>query len=49
MTRLSFRRDAYLPSYIYDFIELVTPQWTREALDRLTTRTRGAAGSSESR
>jgi LysR family cys regulon transcriptional activator len=40
MTRLSFRRDAYLPSYIYDFIALVTPQWTREALDRLTTRNR---------
>jgi LysR family cys regulon transcriptional activator len=35
MTRLSFRRDAYLPSYMYDFIALVAPQWTREAIDRL--------------
>jgi LysR family cys regulon transcriptional activator len=35
MTRLSFRRDAYLPSYMYDFIALVAPQWTSEAIDRL--------------
>ena len=40
MTKLSFRRDAYLPSYMYDFIALVAPQWTRDALEKLTTRTR---------
>src|SRR5688572_18595860 len=40
MTKLSFRRDAYLPSYMYEFIALVAPQWTREALDKLTSRGR---------
>ena len=40
MTKLSFRRDAYLPSYMYEFIALVAPQWTREALDKLTARSR---------
>lgn len=40
MTRLSFRRDAYLQSFMYDFIALVAPQWTREALDRLAGRMR---------
>ena len=40
MTKLSFRRDAYLPSYMYEFIALVAPQWTREALDKLTSRAR---------
>jgi hypothetical protein len=43
MTKLSFRRDAYLQSFMYDFIALVAPQWTREALDRLkeTGKARG--------
>ena len=40
MTKLSFRRDAYLPSYMYEFIALVAPRWTREALDKLTARSR---------
>ena len=33
MTKLSFRRDAYLQTFMYDFITLVAPQWTREELD----------------
>ena len=44
MTRLSFRRDAYLPGYMYDFIALVAPQWTREAIERLRESGRGKTG-----
>jgi DNA-binding transcriptional LysR family regulator len=40
MTRLSFRRDAYLPSYMYHFIALVAPQWNRQALEKLASRVR---------
>jgi DNA-binding transcriptional LysR family regulator len=38
MTRLSFRRDAYLQSFMYDFIALVAPQWTRQALAAVVQR-----------
>jgi LysR family transcriptional regulator, cys regulon transcriptional activator len=41
MTKLSFRRDAYLAGYMYDFIALVAPRWTRDALDTLLTRRSG--------
>jgi LysR family cys regulon transcriptional activator len=38
MTKLSLRRAAYLPSFMYEFIALVAPQWTRAALEKVTAR-----------
>jgi LysR family transcriptional regulator, cys regulon transcriptional activator len=36
-----FRRDQYFRSYIYDFIELFSPQWTRDKIrDRLAASSR---------
>jgi DNA-binding transcriptional LysR family regulator len=34
-TMFIIRRDAYLPSYMYDFIALVAPQWPRQEVDRV--------------
>jgi LysR family cys regulon transcriptional activator len=27
------RQGKYLPGYMYDFIERLTPKWTRQAID----------------
>lgn len=43
MTQIILRRDAYLRGFMYEFIALVAPKWTREALDAAKTRTRGVA------
>ena len=40
MTKLALRRDAYLPGFMFDFITLVAPQWTRRAVEKLTNRAR---------
>jgi DNA-binding transcriptional LysR family regulator len=40
MTKLALRRDAYLPGFMYEFIALVAPQWTRRAVEKLTNRGR---------
>ena len=45
MTKLSFRRDAYLQSFMYDFIALVAPQWTRAALDAIKDASRASKAS----
>ena len=42
MTKLSLRKDAYLRSFMYDFIAMVAPQWNRTALEKLTGRARDA-------
>jgi LysR family cys regulon transcriptional activator len=43
MTKISLRRDAYLRTFMYDFIALVAPQWTRQALDKVKGADRRAA------
>jgi DNA-binding transcriptional LysR family regulator len=43
MTQISLRRDAYLRGFMYEFIALVAPQWTRKTLDVAKTRVRRTA------
>jgi LysR family cys regulon transcriptional activator len=33
ITRIELRRESYLRGYMYDFIQLLAPQWDREAID----------------
>ena len=35
VTRIEIRRDAWLRSYMYDFITALAPDWDREAIDRM--------------
>ncbi|MBI4194126.1 MAG: CysB family HTH-type transcriptional regulator [Betaproteobacteria bacterium] len=37
MTRIELRRESYLRGYMYDFIQLLAPQWTRQKIDQATT------------
>lgn len=33
VTRIELRRESYLRGYMYDFIQLLAPQWDREAIE----------------
>lgn len=36
ITRIEIRRESYLRSYMYDFIQLLAPQWNRQKIDQAT-------------
>ena len=42
-THIAIRRDSYLRDYMYDFILMIAPNWTREAIDRVIKRASDAA------
>lgn len=36
ITRIEFRRERYLRGYMYDFIQLLAPQWNCQTIDQAT-------------
>ena len=43
VTKVGFRWDMFITGYVADFIQMLSPQLTREAIDQATSRRRGDA------